>query len=371
MASAEPRLPLVKPHEKEHTYCAYCPKLCRFACPVSTVQGRETTTPWGKMTSLHHVAEGNLPMQEEHAATWYACTGCMRCRTFCDHGNEVAATLGAGRVEAMRAGDAPAEAVAVVEAHPERERRAVEAAEGLFGERLGAASDVVFFPGCSACVLAGDDAVAGLAAVDALTGTQARVEASGCCGLPLLNAGDAQGFIRAATRLIDALSGSSRVVFQDPGCLHALARIAPQLGLRHELRLEHVSQLAAAHLPELGQVEIDGTVRYHDACRLGRGMGVYDEPRSVLARILGRPAEELPQNRDRAECSGAGGQVPRTDRATAEAIAAERREDHELAGGGTLVTACPSSRRALEREGVTAIDLTALVGRALGDGDGS
>ncbi|MCA9583240.1 MAG: (Fe-S)-binding protein, partial [Myxococcales bacterium] len=98
------RLPLVKPHAREHTYCAFCPKLCRHTCPVSTAEGRETTTPWGKMTSLHHVDVGALPMHETYATTWFACTGCLRCKTRCAHGNEVASALGAGRAEAVKAG---------------------------------------------------------------------------------------------------------------------------------------------------------------------------------------------------------------------------------------------------------------------------
>src|SRR5689334_12487996 len=114
------RLPLVDSHAREHTYCAYCPKLCRFSCPVSTVQARETTTPWGKMSSLHHIAGDALPMTAEHAAPFWACTGCMRCRTFCAHENDVAATLDAGRAEAVRAGVAPRAAYETIERHPDR-----------------------------------------------------------------------------------------------------------------------------------------------------------------------------------------------------------------------------------------------------------
>lgn len=359
-----PRLPLVAPHEREHTFCAYCPKLCRFSCPVSTVQARETTTPWGKMTSLHHVARGNLPMERAYAATWYACTGCMRCRTFCDHGNRVAATLAAGRAEAVRAGVAPEQATAVVERHGEREERARNAAVDLFGERLERGGTTAFVPGCTACVVAGEDARTALGGVDALAGAEARVEASRCCGLPLLEAGDPDGFVRAATRFVESLGRAERVVFQDPGCLFALARIAPRLGVEHGLPMRHVSELAAESLSRLEPLPLEGPVRYHDPCRLGRGMGVYEAPRAVLSRILGGPPGELPQNRDRAECSGAGGQVPRTDPETARAIARERVADHELAGGGTLVTACPSSRRALAAAGADAVDLSALVGRA-------
>ena len=40
-----------------------------------------------------------------------------------------------------------------------------------------------------------------------------------------------------------------------------------------------------------------GPVRWHDPCQLGRGLGVYDEPRAVLTRALGRPPEELSDRR--------------------------------------------------------------------------
>jgi Fe-S oxidoreductase len=362
---AEHRLPLVRPHEREHTYCAFCPKLCRFSCPVSTVQARETTTPWGKMTALHHVAHGSLPMEPAYARTWWACTGCMRCRTFCDHGNEVAVTLNAGRAEAVRAGTAPEAAYGVIDTHADREHRARVAAHELFGDRMQDGADVAVVPGCTSTVIAGSDARSGVAATDSLLGKRARVAADGCCGLPLLEAGDRDGFVRAAQRFVDSLARASRVVFLDPGCLFALARMAPAAGVDHGIEMLHLVELAAKHLGRLGTVAIDGPVRYHDACRLGRGMGIYDPPRVVLGRILGRAPNEFSQTRDRAECSGAGGQLPRTDRDTASAIADERLADHSLMGGGAVVTACAASKRALEKRGARAIDLNALIGASI------
>lgn len=343
------RLPLVDPHAREHTYCAYCPKLCRFACPVSTVQGRETTTPWGKMTSLHHVAEGNLEMDRSHAATWWACTGCMRCRTFCNHDNEVAATLNAGRAEAVQSGTAPAAAYDVIDRQAEREDRAARAARERFGsDVLGGDAATVFVPGCTACVTTPDAAVDGWRATEALSGGgRVRVEADGCCGLPLLEAGDREGFARSARAFLERLAGANRVVFQDPGCLHALRLIAPRSGIEHALDLIHLTELAAERLSALGPLDMAGPVRWHDPCRLGRGLGIYDAPRAALARMLDRSPSEFPQNRERAECSGAGGQLPRTDPEAARAIAADRLDVHRDHGGGTVVTGCPGAVRAL------------------------
>lgn len=343
-------LPLVAPHVREHANCAYCPKLSHAACPVSEVQGRETTTPWAKMTSLHHVDEGNLPLERDHASSWWACTGCMRCREFCDFDNEVADALNAGRAEAARAGVAPQAAYDVIERHVERQYRARRSAEQTFGQALDGPADAVFVPGCTACALEPGQAHAGWQAVRTLLKRPVRVAAGRCCGLPLLEAGDQEGFLASARQFAGDLERARVVVFDDPGCLHALRVTAARLGeAPPKARLLHTSELAASSLARLGPVQVSNPVRWHDPCRLGRGLGVYEAPRQVIAATTGEPPAELPENRSRSECSGAGGQLPRTDPATAAGIASERMRAHGQAGGGTLVTGCPAAARALRR----------------------
>lgn len=349
----KPPLPLLEPHERAHTYCAFCPKLCRFACPVSTEEGRETTTPWAKMTSLHHVAEGNLPLEQSYAKTWYACSGCLRCRTFCEHESEVATALAAGRAEAVRHSAAPAEALAVLQDNSRREAKATKAARALFGRALEERESVVYYPGSTACVVRPTDALAGYEITRALVGP-ARVEAESFCSLPLLDAGDPEGFLKAASRLVEKLWGSTAILFLDPGCTYAMKVAAPALGLEHDLPIRHLSELVADHLPLLSPHALEGEVRYHDACKLGRGLGIYDAPRLALQKILGRPVDELPQCRDKAECSGAGGQLPRTHAETSEAVARRRLLDHREAGGGLLISACPGSVHHLSRPAVGA-----------------
>ena len=85
--------------------CEFCPKMCRFACPASEVSSREAWTPWGKVSLA--ALSGRAP-DASAALAFGACSGCLRCQTYCAHANDVPAVLYAARASAIRAGSAPA-----------------------------------------------------------------------------------------------------------------------------------------------------------------------------------------------------------------------------------------------------------------------
>src|SRR5205823_244399 len=84
--------------------CEFCPKMCRFACPVSEATGREALTPWGKVSLA--VLVGREP-DAAAALAFAGCTGCHRCAVYCAHDNDVPSILYAARATAVRAGVAP------------------------------------------------------------------------------------------------------------------------------------------------------------------------------------------------------------------------------------------------------------------------
>ena len=110
----------------------------------------------------------------------------------------------------------------------------------------------------------------------------------------------------------------------------------------------------------------DEPVRYHDPCQLGRGLGIYDAPRAILTRALGRAPDEFDDRRERSACSGAGGLLPTTMPETARAIADARLGDHARNGGGRIVTACASSLLAMRRRAgaVKVEDILTYIARA-------
>lgn len=176
-----------------------------------------------------------------------------------------------------------------------------------------------------------------------------------CCGLPLLLAGDRDGFARHARALGER---HPEVLAVDPGCAATLRGA----GVRVRLLVEEIA--TRAHLRPLDP-ELAGPVRWHDPCQLGRGLGVYEAPRQILTRALGAPPAEFPRARAKAACSGGGGLLPKTMPETARAIAADRRQEHDAAGGGTIVTACASSVLSFRKAGAEVTDLVTVARRAM------
>src|SRR6185369_13132819 len=296
------RLPLLQTARKALETCGYCPKLCRGSCPVSNVEAREALIPWGKMSSAWFGARGDLPLDGDLAATGWGCSGCHRCTSFCEHKNPVADTLYAARAQYRDAGLAPAAVQASERRHPQRGTEASAALRELSREPgVRADAKVALLVGCAYLRKAPAEARAMVRSVAALLGPVRLI--SGCCGAPLLHAGDRAGFDEARTRIEEQLGNARPFVVGDPGCALALgsSRALPfvRLAADHAHRLQKI--------PGFGEA---AQVRFHDPCALGRGLGEYEAPRLVLARALGRQPDEFAEQRESAECSGGGALLP-------------------------------------------------------------
>jgi Fe-S oxidoreductase len=154
-----------------------------------------------------------------------------------------------------------------------------------------------------------------------------------CCGHDLYWEGESDTFRRLAalnTAMLRA-TGAKRLVTTCAEC-------ARTLGMDYDLGMEvvHMSQLLAqneSRLPNAGS----GRVTYHDPCRLGRHMGVYEQPRQVIA-ALGLEMAEMAHNRGRAVCCGTSAWTHCGP--TAKSIQVERLREARAAGAETLVTTC-------------------------------
>ena len=361
------KLPLLAQRTDALETCAYCPKLCRAACPVANVEASETVTPWGAMSMAFFSARGDTPLDAEHASVAWACSGCMACRQRCEHDNPVPEVLGDARADYYAAGLAPEavrEVAAGFDGHCRGHQQAVEALAERTGVPVASSSTKnALLVGCSYATHSPDAASASVLVAARLLPDLGLV--SQCCGRPLLEAGDRPGIERASERLRSSIDGVDQLVVADPGCARMAMRSidqpdAPSVRLLLDVIYAEIERVPAA--TSAGESPV--VYRYHDPCHLGRGLGRYEEPRAILARATGAAPGEIGRNREQADCSGGGGLLPITRPASSEQAADVRIAQHREAGGGVLVTACGESLRRFRTRGENAVDIMTLVAEA-------
>ena len=366
------RLPTLEPRKNTLERCVFCPKLCRTACPVSNAEPRETLTPWGKMSMAYFVANESVALAPSFSDPAWACTGCFGCREHCDHKNDVTGTLLDARDALVESGVAPASAKRVIERFTEKSAVLGKSARelGVLPE-VNEGSSTALLLGCAYARNSPEEARDAVRATAKLVGGPVSI-VNVCCGAPLLYAGAKKRFIQQGEMLAQAVKHKERLIVVDAGCASTIRVHHAANGVDVIVPVEHFAERAVRELGLLQQVPGlgDGPVRYHDACQLGRGLGVYEQPRALLSRALGRAPEEFERRREDARCSGAGGLLPVTMPDVSQTIAKGRVAEHESQGGGTVVTACASSLKTFRKQGANAIDLVTVVARALGVGGG-
>lgn len=159
-------------------------------------------------------------------------------------------------------------------------------------------------------------------------------------GHDLLWTGDVENFRRLAEKNIAAIkkSGAEEVIVSSPEDFYTLSVSYPEHFGDLDIEIHHISEFIAERLSELEFKDWRRKAVYHDPCRLGRGMGVYDAPREILRAIPGLELAEMNNSRENALCCGTSCWT--NCNKYSKLMQINRLREAAAAGAETLVTSC-------------------------------
>lgn len=186
-----------------------------------------------------------------------------------------------------------------------------------------------------------------------------------CCGRPLKLSGE----VDSAQKMIDynkelfRRHGITTLVTSCPICLRVFRE---EYGLQGVEVLHHSEYiLRLMHRGRLSVKYSAATFTYHDPCELGRGSGIYDEPRAVIEAVghLTEPAH----TREDALCCGSSVANTAINDAQQLRIAEGVAQELDATDAETVVTACPLCKKAIMRGTARRVaDLSEIVAENLG-----
>ncbi|RCV64625.1 Fe-S oxidoreductase [Methanophagales archaeon] len=326
-------------------YCVDCGK-CTSACPLSR---------FGDYSPDRLVERALLGLPIQQDLRLWSCLTCNRCKEACTYGVEYPEFIREIRSVASNEREkgvcAHGELFSLMKlftfSHEREQERLKWVSKDL---KVSEKGDILYFTGC----LPYFDIVfrdLGVNTVEIARSTTKILNKLGispvvmnnevCCGHDLFWNGDIETFKELAARNIQNINdtGAKKVIFSCPEGYRTFKLDYPEF-FDFDFEVVHISEFLLEQLEE-GKLElhkVDDKVTYHDSCRLGRHLGIYDAPRKVIAEIAG-DFVELASNKENSLCCGTSGWT--NCDGISEEIRRERLNEGIDTGAKMMVTACP------------------------------
>lgn len=298
-------------------YCTYCPKMCRFSCPVSEVTKDETHTPWGKMEMAHWILGKTLPMSQETAAPLYQCTNCLHCQIYCEHGNDVPEALREVREHAVTDYAAPPGVFTVGKNFSKH--------NNPYGTHLyenyrlpslkhwkNPKSKILFFPSCHTIKFFPDRLETYRELFQKLNVPNINLVkgAIPCCGEPLRALGFRHEFCEVAEVHYFSFKTYEYLLTDDAECCFSMADHYRQDGFDLGERVLHLLKFLEPYFfhsnyRTLGKIK--RRFAFYDPPFLSRHLGLSELPRKILTHITGYEPLNLSMAREDTLSSGTEG----------------------------------------------------------------
>jgi len=301
--------------KKSRAYlCLECGK-CTGLCPVSRFNRGYSP----RILVNKAIRSGNLDLLKDKNI--WTCLTCKLCDERCPAGIDYIDLTLATRLEAQKIGEeaicshgGAAQSLMRIMTSPNLQQKRLDWIDKNL--KVAEKGEVLYFVGCLPYfdVLFSDievettkTAKATVKILNHLGITPVILPQERCCGHDLLWGGDLENFKRLAEHNINEIkkSGAKKVVFSCPEGYRTFKIDYPRY-FNIDFEVQHVIELMSEAVSngKLKLKNFDKVVTFQDSCRLGRHLGIYDEPRSVITSVPELKLVEMARSRNRAICCG-------------------------------------------------------------------
>jgi heterodisulfide reductase subunit D len=163
-----------------------------------------------------------------------------------------------------------------------------------------------------------------------------------CCGHDLLWSGNEKSFKKLMERNVEVIraTGAKTVVFSCPEGFRTFSIDYKDFIEDLGFEVKHISEYIL-DLPDQGKLPFGQSgeqVTYHDSCRLGRHMELYDEPRDLI-KATGVELREMASIKEKAICCGVAAFANCSE--VSKQMQLERLLEAKQTGAKVMLTFCP------------------------------
>ncbi|KPK64036.1 hypothetical protein AMJ83_04250 [candidate division WOR_3 bacterium SM23_42] len=294
--------------------CMECGK-CTGSCPVSRFNHGYSP----RVLVNKAIRSDDLDLLKDKNI--WACLTCKLCDERCPAGIEYIDLTLATRLEAQKIGEeamcshgGAAQTLMRIMTSPDLEQKRMAWIDDEL--KTAESGDVLYFVGCLPYfdTLFSDIEVNTLKAAKAsikilnhLGITPVVLPQERCCGHDLLWGGDFENFKKLAEHNINEIkqSGVKKIIFSCPEGYRTFKVDYPKY-FGFNIEVAHITEIISDAISneQIRLKNFNKVVTFQDPCRLGRHLGIYDEPRNAIAAVPDIKFNEMTRNKNRAICCG-------------------------------------------------------------------
>lgn len=328
--------------QKEIAYCTFCPKMCRFSCPVGEVLHTELMTPTGKMTVLYLLEKEKLSYEDVKETVFKGCILCLCCQNYCRHRIDIPQIMRELRNKFVGEKIFPEEVKNFLKILKEYrnpyqkdlKKKLKEFPRKYFENK----KEIVYFPGCTQIEYYIQDIEEIIKIFEKLD-VEFSISDSECCGFYHFNFGYEEEFLKLRKENFEKFK-NRKIVSSCPECVYVL---------REKYNLKNIFHITEFLYPYLTKdifsnpQKFEERIIYYDSCYSGRYLNLYEIPRKILERFTKSQTSEFLRNREESNCCGYTFRFVYPE--ISKKITLRCIEDVEEA---TIVVSCPSCKRSFQ-----------------------